>query len=234
MGGNPPPPNPEPLCKSCPACCPCTGTAVGLCCCNCCHRAEKGAGLSADETDHGIHRSDGGLDRRRLGDHGRRRNLEDPKALVLQKADLPAAAVKGPPRGRPELVRRPRIHRLLQLPRRRARRGADERGRRLASDREGEGRLQAHAGGVHDLSGMSPLTLSSYGSEQQAEFGSRRTSRARRPQERPRVALEIESCSARSPAGVPRRATPPKLTKAQALSELRKYARKQQARIGNG
>jgi hypothetical protein len=41
-GGNPPP-KPEPLCKSCPACCPCSD-GVGLCCCNCCHPSGKGCG----------------------------------------------------------------------------------------------------------------------------------------------------------------------------------------------
>jgi hypothetical protein len=44
-GGNPPPPKPkpEPLCKSCPACCPCSDGS-GLCCCNCCHPSGTGCG----------------------------------------------------------------------------------------------------------------------------------------------------------------------------------------------
>ena len=161
---------------------------------------------------------------------------KDPKALVLQKADLPATAAKGPSFAvAPSTFgdREFTVYYNLRVA------GREEVvTSEVAVSRAGE---KAKAGYRLMLAaytaypGMSPLTLSLYGSEQRPEFQAAE-GRAVLVVRKDAVVwhLEVESCNARSPAGCLGGRTPPKLTKAQAVSELRKYARKQQARIGNG
>jgi hypothetical protein len=160
----------------------------------------------------------------------------DSKALVLQKADLPAAAVRGPSSsvapstfgdreftvyydfrvaGREEVL-------TSEVAVSRASKGGRS-GYRLM--------LAMYTSSP----GVSPLKLPAYGSEQRAIY---------QPAEGRAVLvvrknavvwhLAVESCGAMSPVGCLGGRTPPKLTRAQALAELEKYARKQKARIGNG
>ena len=146
---------------------------------------------------------------------------KDPKALVLQKADLPAAAVKGPSHAvAPSTFGDREFTVYYNL------RGAGREEVLTSEVAVSRATEKAKAGyrlmlaAYTTYPGMSPLTLSSYGSEQQAEFQAAE-GRAVLVVRRNALVwhLEIESCSARSPAGCLGGRTPPKLTKAQALSE---------------
>jgi hypothetical protein len=92
--------------------------------------------------------------------------------------------------------------------------------------------VAAHTG----TPGSAAVKLSAYGDEQRAEFVStaalaRGTLIVRQGAVVWRLA--IESCGPYSPSGCLHGRTPPKLTLAQALAELKRYAAKQKARVGS-
>lgn len=160
----------------------------------------------------------------------------DPKALVLQKADLPAGAVKGPTASVAPSTFGDREFTVYYNVRSGAREEvitSDVAVSRQASRASAGYRIMVAS--YTGLPGGSPLKLPAHGSEQRAEYRPE-TGRAVLIVRKNAVVWEVavESCSALSPAGCLGGRTPPKLTKAQAVSELKKYARKQRARIGNG
>jgi hypothetical protein len=160
----------------------------------------------------------------------------NPKALVLQKADLPASAVKGPSFAVAPSTFGDRdftVYYNLRVP------GREE---VLTSDVAVSRQAKAAARGYRlmvatysSAQGLTPLKLPAYGSEQRAVYNAGTGSAVLIVRKNTTVwRLAVESCSPLSPAGCLGGRTPPKLTKPQASSELRKYARKQKARIGNG
>ena len=97
-------------------------------------------------------------------------------------------------------------------------------------------------GGNTGLEGDTIVRLPSYGDRQTADFflgplrGGARRARGEVIVRRRNVVwqLTVESCGPYAPAGCLGGVTPPDLTKAQAIAELKKYAPKQKARVGNG
>jgi hypothetical protein len=92
------------------------------------------------------------------------------------------------------------------------------------------------------LKGITVLRLPAYGDQQHADFfsgpnaGGAARARGELIIRKHDVVwtLTVENCGPYAPAGCLDSATPPKMTKAQAMAELKKYALKQRARIGNG
>jgi hypothetical protein len=162
--------------------------------------------------------------------------LKDPKALVLQKADLPATAVRGPSyAASPSTFGNREYWVAFNL-------RAGSREEVLTSDVAVSRQAKDAARGYKlmlvtytGLPGGTPLTLPAYGNAQRAEYRADTGRATLVVRENAAVwRLVVESCSSLSPAGCLGGRTPPKLTKAQAVSELQKYARKQRARIGSG
>ena len=88
-------------------------------------------------------------------------------------------------------------------------------------------------GGNTGFKGDTVFHLPAYGDEQYADFNPTRA-RGELIVRKGTVVwdLTVENCGPLAPAGCLGGATPPKMTKAQALAELKRYARKQKARIG--
>jgi hypothetical protein len=161
---------------------------------------------------------------------------KDPKALVLQKTDLPPSAVTGPSFAvAPSTFgdREFTVYYNLRAAGREVVLTSEVAVSRASAVAKSGYRLMLAA--YTSSPGRSPLKLPSYGSEERAEYEAAQGRAVLVVRKDAAVwRLEVESCSAMSPAGCLGGRTPPKLTKAQALSELRKYARKQKARIGKG
>jgi len=160
----------------------------------------------------------------------------NPKALVLQKADLPVGAVKGPSYTASPSTFGNREYWVTYNVRAAGREEVltSEAAASAAAGRATAGyrvMLATETG----LPGASALKLPSYGREQRAEY-----------QPDPGLGvlvvhqgnvvwrLAVQDCGPQSPAGCLGGVTPPKLTRSQAVAELEKYARKQKARVGKG
>ena len=160
----------------------------------------------------------------------------DPKALVLQKADLPAAAVKGPSYAVSPSTFGDRdftVYYNIRAAGREEVLTSDVAVSKQATAATRGDRLMLAA--YASAQSLSPLKLPVYGSEQRAAYRADTGSAVLIVRKNTIVwRLAVESCSALSPAGCLGGRTPPKLTKARALAELERYARKQKARIGNG
>jgi hypothetical protein len=157
-------------------------------------------------------------------------------ALTLQKADFPAGAVSGVPS--PGITHGPTdkeyasIHHFLV--------GGHE--EEVTSDvvvfknpADLESDYKITLGGYTHLPHSAAYRLPAYGDEQVAEY-----------EPEPGMSevvvhrgnlvwmVTVQNCSHFAPSGCRLGTTPPKLTAAQALAELKKYALKQKARIGSG
>jgi hypothetical protein len=100
---------------------------------------------------------------------------------------------------------------------------------------------ESEVGQISGFTGEKSLSLPRYGDEQTANWADYKNSAGA---ERARSALvvrkanviwtlTIEDCGVLAPFGCFFGPTPPKITQAQAVAELEKYARKQQARVGS-
>jgi hypothetical protein len=159
----------------------------------------------------------------------------DPAKLVLRASDFPAGAVAGPTA--PSIV---------------AGRGKEASGTfnfRVGSREEevtsdvvvwksvGEARTayRITLGGYTGTPGATTLKLPAFGDEQAADFAPK-PARGQLIVRKGSVVwrLTVQDCGELAPAGCVLGRTPPKLTRTQALAELEKYARVQEARIGRG
>ncbi len=159
--------------------------------------------------------------------------VKDPKALVVQKADLPAGFVKGPSSAVSPSTFGDREFTVYYNFR------AGKREEVLTSDVAVSGAGKRAAAGYKIMlaaytgfPGVSALKLPAYGDEQRAEYQPD-PGRGVLVVHKGNVVwrLVVEDCGPQSPAGCLGSVTPPKLTRAQALAELRKYAPKQKRRL---
>lgn len=158
---------------------------------------------------------------------------KDPKTLVLQKADFPAGTVKGPSATAAPSTFGDREFTVYYNVR------AGKREKVVTSDVAVSGAGRRAAAGYRimlaaytGLPKSSPLKLPPYGDEQRAEYQPD-PGRGVLVVHRKNVVwkLVVEDCGPLSPAGCLGGVTPPKLTRAQALAELKKYAPKQERRL---
>lgn len=160
---------------------------------------------------------------------------KSPKLLVLQKADVPSGATRQP-LGAVVAGATAKVFTVTFNFRNGAR---EEEVTNLvasassAANAETEYRL--HVGGETGFKGDTVLRLPAYGDEQYADFNPARA-RGELIVRKGNVVwtLTVENCSTLSPYGCVGGTTPPKMTKAQALSELKRYAPKEKARVGGG
>ena len=161
---------------------------------------------------------------------------KDPKTLVLRKADLPANAVKGPSATASPSTFGDREFTVYYNVR------AAGREEVVTSDVAASGGAKRASAGYRVMlatytgfPGVSALKLPAYGDEQRAEYQPEPGRGVLVVRKRNVVwQLVVEDCGPQSPAGCLGGVTPPKLTRAQALAELRKYAPKQKRRVSNG
>lgn len=161
---------------------------------------------------------------------------KSPKALVLRVADFPRGATSGQAFTVPGKlassysisfnVRNGRREEVVTT--------------EVAVARSPAGAARVYAttvAGNTGLPGHTPVPLPVYGDQQTADFfASPQRARGEVIVRRGRIVwhLTVESCGPLAPAGCLGGVTPPKLTKVEAIAELRKYAPRQKARVGRG
>jgi hypothetical protein len=159
---------------------------------------------------------------------------KDPKTLVLQQSDVPAGArpgLSGPiPAGKKKAYTVTFNFRI----------GSREEELTSYAEvwKDAAGAKAGYTTAVAGYSGFGNekvLQLPASGDEQHSDFNPT-PARGQLIVRKNRVVwrLTIQSCGPLAPAGCLFGRTPPKMTQAQALSELAKYAPRQKARVGNG
>jgi hypothetical protein len=164
---------------------------------------------------------------------------KDPKAVVLQGSDLPAGAVRQP-YGAVVNGGTARIFSVTFN----FKNGANEEEvtsfAAVAKDKEAaESTYRLQVAGNTGLPGDTIVKLPSYGDEQTADFFSKGSAARARGEvivRRNNVvwSVTVENCGPYSPYGCSGGKTPPNITTAQALAELKKLAPRQKARVGSG
>jgi hypothetical protein len=168
---------------------------------------------------------------------------KDPKTLALRKSDFPPGAVQFPV---PDSTVKGPLTSFYSVTFnfRTLSREEEVTGYVGVSSSSGETAAQyrIHVAVNSGLEGTTVLKLPRYGDEQYAAFiqgpktGGYSRARGELVVRKGKVVwdLTVESCGPFAPYGCTAGRTPPNLTRAQAIAELKKYAAKQKARVGKG